>query len=246
MREKAYRVGELARGAGLTVRTLHHWEEVGLLEPSGRTGAGHRIYGPEAVARLQKIRSLKAVGMGLDEIRQALDGDGPGLGRILHAHRKRLQDQIRMLGELDSRLGKVLEVLENREDIPEGELLTLMEMMTAVERHFTAEQLETLAAREEALGPDAISAAQSEWPLLIARVKEEMERGTDPSSPEVQALARRWKELVQAFSGGDPEIEASLERMYQGEPRLAASQGLSRELFQFLGRAITGLRSSPP
>jgi len=240
MTQREYRVGELARKASLTVRTLHHWEEVGLLEPSRRTEAGHRLYGPEAVARLQKIRSLKAVGMGLDEIRQVLDREGPGLDRILRQHRERLRDQIRVLDRLDRRLERVLDILDREEGVPEDELLELMEMMTAVERHFTSEQMEVLAAREETLGPEAIQAAQAEWPVLIAKMREEMEKGTDPASPEVQALARRWRELVEAFTGGDPEIEASLKHMYRQEPQVAASQGLSEELFQFLGRAMEG------
>ena len=62
---KELRVGELAKRTGLTVRTLHHWDQVGLLSPGGRTPAGHRLYGGSQIRRLQRILSLRAVGLGL-------------------------------------------------------------------------------------------------------------------------------------------------------------------------------------
>ena len=70
------KVGALARRAGLTVRTLHHYEEIGLLVPARRTGSGHRLYGMPEVRRLHQITSLKQMGLSLDEIRASLDGGG--------------------------------------------------------------------------------------------------------------------------------------------------------------------------
>lgn len=71
-REKsAWKVGDLAGRTGLSVRTLHHYDEIGLLSPSGRTGSGHRLYSAEDVLRLQRIRSLRALGFSLEEIRES-------------------------------------------------------------------------------------------------------------------------------------------------------------------------------
>ena len=77
-----------------------------------------------------------------------------------------------------------------------------------------------------------------EWPRLIARVREEMEKGTDPASPEIQELAGRWQALIQSFSGGDKGVEASVGRMYQAEPEMAAQQGLDQGIFEYLGKAF--------
>ncbi len=107
-----------------------------------------------------------------------------------------------------------------------------------IEKHFSPEQLEALKKREAALGPEAIRGAQEEWPRLIAAVREAMEKGTDPASDQVQALAKRWKGLIQAFSGGDSTIEASLSGMYKAEPDKAAQQGLDPELFRYIGAAM--------
>ena len=62
MSETWLKVGELARRTGLTVRTLHHWDELGLLQPGDRTDSGHRLYGEEQVVRLQHIVTLRTLG----------------------------------------------------------------------------------------------------------------------------------------------------------------------------------------
>jgi hypothetical protein len=122
--------------------------------------------------------------------------------------------------------------------VTDEDLLENMEKMAMIEKHFTPEQLEELKKREEELGPDAIQEAQGAWPLLIAAVKEEMEKGTDPASEAVQALAKRWTGLIQAFSGGNAGIEASLGGMYKAEPGMAAQQGMDPGLFQYIGAAM--------
>ena len=232
-----YRVGELARKAGVTVRTLHHWEDVGLLAPTRRSRSGHRLYAGDIIARVQSIRSLKAMGMGLEEIRRALEGDGPGLAQILQTHRIQVQEQIQMLTALDRKLQRVLEVRDREGRVRDSDLLQVMEAMTVVERYFSPDQLQALAVRKAALGPEAIRDAEREWPTLIARVQAEMEKGTNPASPEVQALARRWRELVRAFSGGDRTIETSLGTMFREEPGMAEKQGLSPDLLRYVQRA---------
>lgn len=68
-------VGQVAEAAGVTVRTLHHWEQVGLLMPSGRTAAGYRVYDADALGRLQRALAYRELGFGLDTVRELLDGD---------------------------------------------------------------------------------------------------------------------------------------------------------------------------
>ncbi len=73
-------------------------------------------------------------------------------------------------------------------------------MTTMFEKHYTPEQLAELKRRREALGPEAIEKAQSDWRELIAEVKVEMETGMAPEAEPVLALARRWQALVEAFT----------------------------------------------
>jgi MerR family transcriptional regulator, thiopeptide resistance regulator len=71
-----WKIGELARRTGLTVRTLHHYDEIGLLSPVERSGGGHRVYGEADVQRLYRIVSLRSLGFPLEAIAAALDADG--------------------------------------------------------------------------------------------------------------------------------------------------------------------------
>lgn len=69
---KSMQVGQLARHSGLTVRTLHHYDEIELLSPSHRSAAGYRLYGPEDVARLTQILLLRKLNLSLAQIREIL------------------------------------------------------------------------------------------------------------------------------------------------------------------------------
>lgn len=76
---------------------------------------------------------------------------------------------------------------------------------------------------------------QDDWTELIAAVEAEREQGTDPADPRVQALMDRWQALIQAFTGGDAGITASLKRMYSEQ----ASRGaMSAGLQEYVGRAM--------
>ena len=86
MQPTAWKVGELARRTGLSVRTLHYYDEIGLLSPSRRTEAGHRLYTAGDVVRLQQIKSLRHLGFGLKEIRECLDRPDFPLSRVIELH----------------------------------------------------------------------------------------------------------------------------------------------------------------
>ena len=70
-----WKIGELAQRTGLTVRTLHHYDEIGLLSPAERSDGGHRVYDEAGVQRLYRIVSLRSLGFPLDAIAQALDSE---------------------------------------------------------------------------------------------------------------------------------------------------------------------------
>ena len=73
---KAYTVGRLARMAGVSVRTLHHYDQIGLLKPSHRTGAGYRVYREQDLLRLQQILFFRELDVPLDQVRDILDDPG--------------------------------------------------------------------------------------------------------------------------------------------------------------------------
>ncbi|HEU4390473.1 MAG TPA: MerR family transcriptional regulator, partial [Blastocatellia bacterium] len=89
-----WKVGELARETGLSIRTLHYYDEIGLLQPSHKTDSGHRLYTSRDVERIQQIVSLKQLGFPLDEIRDMLNRADFSPLRVVEMHLERLREQI--------------------------------------------------------------------------------------------------------------------------------------------------------
>jgi len=236
MMKTHWKIGELAKRTGVSIRTLHHYDEIGLLSPSHRTESGHRLYGREEVVRLQQILSLRQTGFSLEEIRLMLARRESGAQRIIERHIARLRRQIAAQQDLCVRL----EAIAARYDSASAEeFIQAIEVMTMFEKYYTKEQLETLRQRAETLGADHIKEVEQEWPRLIAEVRGEMQNGTDPKDPRMQALAKRWMELVHEFTGGDAGITQSLQNLYKGEPEFAAQQALDGEIFSYVRKALS-------
>jgi DNA-binding transcriptional MerR regulator len=232
MADELLRIGNLAARTGVSIRTLHHYDSIGLLSPSRRSQSGHRLYGRREISRLQQIVALRQIGLSLDEIGEALKP--PDAGRILESYIQRLKDRIAKEQDLCHRLESIAPRLESAGI---DEIIKCIEVMTMFEKYYTKEQLESLKKRAEELGPDKMRAAEAEWPKLIAAVREEMDKGTDPKDPRVQALVKRWNELILEFTGGDPGITQSLKNFYRGEPEFAAQQSLDGGIFDYVRKA---------
>jgi DNA-binding transcriptional MerR regulator len=238
MADSRWRIGEVATATGVTVRTLRHYHELGLLVPSDRTGSGYRLYSDADVQRLYRILALRRMGFGLDEVAATLAADGDDPRPVLHRHLARLDQQVRLAEQLRSRLARILELLDGASEPSGAVFIEAIEVMTRMERYYTPEQLEQLEDRRRTLGPEAIERAQQEWRELFAELERHRSAGTDPAAPEVQALSRRSEELIEMFTGGDPGIRASLKRMYGEEGPEQASRGMAGpELFEYLRRA---------
>src|SRR5688500_4587106 len=93
--QRSYRVKEVAQIAGISVRTLHHYDEIGLLVPRGRTGAGYRLYDADDLLRLQQIMIGRELGLSLEEVRRSLDDPSFDRKRALVAQREQLQQRAR-------------------------------------------------------------------------------------------------------------------------------------------------------
>jgi DNA-binding transcriptional MerR regulator len=221
---RLWKVGELAARTGLTVRTLHHYDAIGLLSPSARTGSahgpGHRLYTAADVARLQQVLSLRQLGFALEQVREYLDRADYDPRQVVRLHLARVRGQAAELKRLEDRLAALADALDRAEAVSAEEFLTTIEEMTMIEKYYTPEQLEQLKARKEQVGEERIQQAQREWGELYDDVRAAMGAGLGPSDPKAQELARRWFGLVNEFTGGDPGIFQALKNMYQNEERV--------------------------
>jgi DNA-binding transcriptional MerR regulator len=243
------KVGALAARTGLSVRTLHHYDEIALLVPSVRTPAGHRLYTYEDVARLQQIQSLRAMGFPLDEIRALLEGrTGLTPRRVVAMQLDRLEQQIAEQQQLAIRLRKLTHYLDTATAPPLTELCRLIEATIMMEKYFTPEQLQEIEARGQSLGADKVREVENAWGEVIPAVRAHMAKGTSPDDPELQALARRWKSLVEAFTGGNREIAKNVRAMYDAEhAQINAVQPNTPDpaMFAFMGQVFAKIGGGP-
>lgn len=231
-----YKVGELARHAGVSVRTLHHYEDVGLLVPSERTDSGHRLYGAGDVERLTRVLALLQLGLSLDEVRRSLDDRSLSPLALVERHLERARQVLEEQAELCQRLEAVRTHLAGGASDVE-QLFEVIEAMQLVEKYYTKEQLAELAARRADLGEAGMKAAERAWAEVFARLRAEMARGTDPAAPAVQAIVADADALVAQFTGGDPEIARSLERLYAENPVHKVHPSFDPAVFAYMARA---------
>jgi DNA-binding transcriptional MerR regulator len=238
MRPPPWKVGELAKRTGVSVRTLHHYDEIGLLSPSHRSPSGYRLYTEADVQRLQQIRSLRTLGFSLEEVGAFLKRPDVTPDRVLQLQIAHLTEQIELQQRLRERLEAIATRWRSDEQVPTEEFLHIIEVTTMLDKYYTPEQQEELKARRAAVGDDRIREAESEWKELIAQVQAEMDKGTDPASERVQQLARRWMGLVGEFTGGNPGIEKAVGHMWQQETTVAGFDTANmRKLMEYIGKA---------
>jgi DNA-binding transcriptional MerR regulator len=246
MKEPPWKVGELARNTGMSVRALHHYDEIGLLKPSLRTAAGHRLYSRSDIERLQQIHSLRLMGMSLDETGRLLDGVVASPLQVIHLHLARLREQIAMQKRLAARLGTLAQHLDSSGSVSLDEICQTIEEMMQMEKYFTPEQLEVLEERRIKVGEARMKSVGDDWNVLISQVRTAMENGVDPASPEMLELARRWKSLVEEFTGGDPAIAKAVKTMYDNEGPTLQKQLQNvptPEMFAYISKSFAALKS---
>src|ERR1051325_3581876 len=135
-----WKVGQLAKRTGISVRTLHHYDQIGLLTPSHRTASGHRLYDRDDVVRLQQIVMLRQLGFALEEIGATLAE--ASLPRRIDLHLARLREQIERERRLMEGPERMSVWLRAEEEVSVDEFFKTIEEMTMVEKYLTEEQLE--------------------------------------------------------------------------------------------------------
>jgi MerR family transcriptional regulator, thiopeptide resistance regulator len=215
-----YKVQEFAELAGVTVRALHHYDRLGLLKPGGRTQSGYRLYNDSDLARLEQIVVLKFLGLPLKEIRELLTRES------------NLQDSLRrqqaVLAEKRGQLDAAIEAIRKAEKSlqikrePDWGLFTKiikeieMQNDTNWAKQYFSEEAKTAVEERKGLwSPELQERVSREWAQLFADVEAAL--GENPASAKAQELASRWKKLVSEFTGGNPEIQKGLNRMYSDQ-----------------------------
>lgn len=243
-----YLAQEFAERAGVTVRTLHHYDRLGLLKPTSYTAAGYRLYGERDLARLQQIITLKFIGFPLKQIKELLEQREFDLATTLRLQRQTIEGQRRHLETIIQAIECAERALASngahnweafRKII---EVINMQNNMEWIKKYYTEEQLEELEAR----GAGGVrERGEQQWAALIKEVEAAVSAGEDPSSEKSQALAARWANLIEAFTGGNPAIEENLKRLYADQANWPSTfqKPYSDEVETFISQAAAARKS---
>ncbi|MBI1259241.1 MAG: MerR family transcriptional regulator [Chloroflexi bacterium] len=241
-----YAVKQLGDLAGVSVRTLHYYDEIGLLEPSVVSDNGYRHYDEAAVLKLQQILFYRELGLGLLQIKDLLDAPDFDLVAALQSHRAELQTRIERLQALMTTVDSTILHLVGEIDMSKKQLFA----------GFSEEkqkQYEAEIANDPRYDQRKVKESQRNWSSYSAQKKEQikaegsaiytdlaavMDKGAD--SPEVQAIMARWHQHLRYFYDPTPEILRGLGQMYNQHPDFIANfQQIHPDLPAFLEQAVT-------
>jgi DNA-binding transcriptional MerR regulator len=224
-RKRTYLVKEVAGLSGVSVRTLHHYDELGLLVPSGRTDAGYRIYDDGDLRRLQQILIGRELGLSLEDVRRSLDDPGFDRKAALLAQRAELAQRARrtdaMLRAVDAALAELqgetmdmkqlfdgFDPAQHEAEVQArwGSTDSFKESKRRTQR-YTKEDWQRLAAEQAAIYADAFRLLQA---------------GKAPDSADAMAVAERHRQSIDRwFYPCGPDMHRRLADMYEQDARFA-------------------------
>ncbi|MBI5957874.1 MAG: MerR family transcriptional regulator [Chloroflexi bacterium] len=248
-----YTVKQLSDLAGISVRTLHYYDEIALLQPSSVGENGYRYYADDAVLRLQQILFFRELDFSLSAIKDILGAPDFDIVEALHTHREALQHRVKRLNHLIQTVDQTILHLSGEVHMSKKQLFW----------GFTEEEEQRYTQEARDLyGAEQVDATYKRWNSYSAQKKEQiMVEGqgiyTDlvtliehsPSSPEVQQVIARWHQHLRYFYEPPVELMAGLGQHYVDSPDFANKfRQLHPDLPEFLRDAIThyceGLRAS--
>lgn len=243
--KELYRVKEFAKLAGVTVRALHHYDRLGLLRPKQRSHAGYRLYSQRDFARLEQIVVLKFLGMPLKQIRRVLQAESD-LGEALHRQQAVLLEKRRQVDRAIQAISDAQKSVRGRGG-PDWKLfqhivqeIEMQNSMDWSKKYYSAEAQAKVEERKKLWSPELQEKVSREWNQLFADVEAAL--GEDPAGPRAQELAARWRKLLEGFTGGDPEIQKGLNKMYADQANWPSQQrqayAVKPEIQEFMTKAL--------
>jgi DNA-binding transcriptional MerR regulator len=239
-------VGQVSTRLGVTVRALHHWDEIGLARPSLRTAAGYRLYTAGDLERIHRIIVYREIGVGLDGIRAILDDSTADVPGALRAQRAQVAERIDRLQQLSAGLDRMI-------DAHERGLLLTAEQQAAIfgpgwdpdwpaqarRRYGATTQWQQYAERSAARGPAEWQAIAEATAGLDRALADAMDAGVTPGSPAANQLVERHRDLFAAYFPLTRQMQVCLGRMFEADPAFAAHyDGIRPGLAAWFRRSI--------
>ena len=237
-------VKQLSKLAGVTPRTLHHYDEIGLLKPARVGDNGYRYYGEESVLRLQQILFYRELDIPLADIKKIMGRRDFDVLGALHSHKGALKKQV-------ARLNRLIDTVDNTINHLKGNIVMSDK---AYFEGFSEEEQEKYAAEAEQLyDAESVRESNRKWKAYPAAKKEAiLAEGKaiytdmiavlqkDPASPDVQAIVERWRRHLEYFWIPNLDQLLALANGYNDDPRFKATfDKMHPQLAEFIREAVT-------
>jgi DNA-binding transcriptional MerR regulator len=222
-------VGQAAARVGVTVRTLHHWDEIALARPSSRSAAGYRLYAEGDLERLRRIVVYRELGLDLEAIRSVLDDPGADVVVALRAQQHQLAARIEHLHALGDGLARMVDAHEH------GLLMTAEEQTAtfgpgwnpqwpaeARQRYGDTPEWRQYAERSASRTADDWQAVADAAAAHDQTLADAMNAGVEPGSPAADALVTQHREVFSAYFPISRQMQVVLGRMFEADPAYAA------------------------
>jgi DNA-binding transcriptional MerR regulator len=221
-------VGRTAELVGVSVRTLHHWDAVGLVRPSGRNWSGYRLYSGEDVARIHQVLVYRELGFPLAEIAKLLDDPEVDAGRHLRRQRLELVERIAHLQTMVSSVDRMLEATTSGIRLSPAEQVEIFGtdwkphwVDEAEDRWGETPQWAQYSERAAALTSEDWKKVAATTRALESDLADAVRAGVAPGSPEANSLAERHRTLLSTYFDCTHSMHACIARSYVEDARYA-------------------------
>jgi MerR family transcriptional regulator, thiopeptide resistance regulator len=238
-----YTIKKLADLAGVSVRTLHYYDEVGLLSPGSRSESGYRYYGEEAVVRLQQIMFFRELGFSLEEIGKIISSSDFDILEALQSHRTLLTKKAERINKLLVTIDKTIKNLKGETKMQIKEYYKgfsdeqIEKYREQVRQRWGEKALQESEERVTKMGKERFAVLQAEGGKIFQAISENMVKGF--ASQEVQALVAKWREWLENFHHYSDEAVLGLGQVYSQDIEFAKFfRKIHKDLPEFLTKAI--------
>jgi MerR family transcriptional regulator, thiopeptide resistance regulator len=238
-----YTVKKLAATAGVSIRTLHYYDQAGLLKPDFRSSNGYRHYSGDAVIKLQQIMFFRELDFSVEDIKKIMSKPDFSVLQALEDHRILLKKRQKRLKELLATVDRTAKKLKGDKEMSTKDYYKgfsdeqIEKYRREVKERWGEKVLEESEARVMKLGKKKMEALQAEGGAIFKAITDNIAKGYD--SPEVQLEINKWRAWLEHFHHYSDEAVLGLGQMYSQHPDFAAFyRKINKDLPDFLTKAI--------
>lgn len=227
------KIGDLARMMGTTVRTLHYYDEIGLLKPAEVSKSGHRQYDINSMTEIYQIVAMKEMGFNLDQIKKLLRSENIDVLSLVKLQISNVQDEIAQKHLLFSKLLKLNQKLTGDRNVSSEDFQSIVPFISSsADNYFTKEQIEKL--KEQLESDHSAKDTSLKWFDFIAKLTYCHKNDFSKSDKLAKDCVDYWSQLTSDLIEKDEQIKESVFAFHASETNTQLRFGLTDELFSYL------------